>query len=249
VKNWVFCHQKAIEPPGECWDDKKVLIELAKRLGLEGYWNSVEEYFDWKLEPLSITMEQFKEQGMMEGPVEYQKYERFGGFRTKSGKVELYSPTLAELGYEPVPEHHEPPESPVSTPELAQKYPLILTTGIKLPAYNHTDLRHIPWLRELCPEPLVEIHPETARSLSIQDGDWVYIETPRGRIKHKARLFSGIHPRVVATSLGWWYGYKEGWREVNINILTQNKHFDPQVGSAPLKGLLCRVSKAQEAGR
>lgn len=248
VKNWVFCHQKAIEPLGECRDDKKVLIELAKRLGLEGYWRSLEEYFDYKLEPLGMTLDQFKEKGMLEGPVEYQKYEKAHGFRTSTGKVDLYSETLEKLGYEPLPTPHEPPESPLSTPDLAQEYPLILITGVKLLPYNHTDLRHVPQLRKLYPDPLLEIHPDTATKLGIKENDWVLIETPRGKVKHRARLFSGIHPQVVSASHGWWYGYQDGWKEVNINILTEDQHFDPQVGSAPLKGLLCKVSKIQDDG-
>ena len=56
------------------------------------------------------------------------------GFATPSGKAELYSNVLEELGYDPLPFYEEPPESPIRTPEVAKDYPLILTTGGKIPS-------------------------------------------------------------------------------------------------------------------
>ena len=245
TKNYVFCHPKIVEPPEECWEDGKILVELARKLGTEGYWNSVEEALNYRLERLGITFEEFKEKGMVQGPVEYKKYEKFKGFKTESKRIDLYSDVLDKLGYDPMPVHKEPPESPVSTPELAREYPLVLITGSRIHAYFHSSFRNIPRLRKTCPEPLIDIHPDTAKEMGIEDGDWVQIETQRGSIKHKARFNEWLHPRVVSTPHGWWYGYKDGWKEVNINILTDSSHYDPHVGSAPLKGLLCRVKKAE----
>ena len=148
------------------------------------------------------------------------------------------------MGSDPIPVYTEPPESPVSTPELAKEYPLTLITGSKILVYFHSMLRNIPSLRKSMPDPLVDINPGTAGKLGIKEGDWVQIETRRGSIKHKARFDKELAPDVVSTPHGWWYGYKDGWKEVNINVLTESDHYDPEVGSAPLKGLLCRVTKA-----
>jgi len=92
----------------------------------------------------------------------------------------------------------------------------------------------------------VEIHPETARKLHITDGDWTYIETPRGRIKQKAKITSGIHPRVIHAEHGWWFpetmNPSHGWNESNVDILTENKPpLDPYMGSTNLRVLLCKV--------
>ena len=54
------------------------------------------------------------------------------------------------------------PESPLRTPQLAERYPLILTTGAKVHAFFHSEHRQIPTLRHMHPDPIVEIHPETA---------------------------------------------------------------------------------------
>lgn len=240
---WVFYQPKIVEPPEECRDEKNILVELARKLNLEGYWSSEAEYLNYILESAKLDYEQFRDKGMIERPLEYKKYERFGGFLTPSKKVELYSEALKKLGYEPLPVYEEPPESPISTKELVDEYPLILNAGFKTLQYWLSNFRNIPSLRKGEPEPLVEIHPDKAEELGINNGDWVRIVSPRGGVKAKAKLFSGVDPRVVATPYGWWYGYEDGWKEVNINILTDNKHCDPHTGSTPLRALLCRVSK------
>jgi hypothetical protein len=95
-----------------------------------------------------------------------------------------------------VPYYEEPPESPLRTPQLAYEYPLILTTGAKVHAFFHSEHRQIPMIRQLHPDPIVEIHPETAKKLGIKDGAWVYIEHQFGKCKQKARPASEIHEKV-----------------------------------------------------
>ncbi|MCJ7495183.1 MAG: molybdopterin-dependent oxidoreductase [Deltaproteobacteria bacterium] len=185
--------QQKITQVGEARQDQEIMIELARRLKLPWGTESLEEIINFQLQPLSVNFEQMKERGYIAVPPKYLKYEN-SGFATPSGKVELYSSTLERLGYDPLPGYAELPESPLSAPELAQDYPLILTTGTKSPVFFHSEGRQIPYLREIEADPLVEIHPETASRFGIEDGDWIWIETLRGRIKQKARLTGGIDP-------------------------------------------------------
>ena len=105
----------------------------------------------------------------------------------------------------------------------------------------------IDWLREIVPDPIVEIHPDVAGKLGISDGQWVYIESPRGRIKQKAKLTTGIDPRVVAAQYGWWFPEikdpQHGWRESNINMLTDNDPagYDSAMGADNLRVLMCKI--------
>jgi anaerobic selenocysteine-containing dehydrogenase len=244
TKNYIFCHKKVVEPPEHCWEDKKILVEIAKRLGLTGYWKSVEECLDDRMARTGITFDEFRKKGMLEGQVTFKKYEKHGSFKTPSKKVELYAEHLEKIGVDPLPVFKEPPESPVSTPELAKKYPLILVTGIKTIGYLHSAFRSISQLRKLVPEPILEIHPNAAKQRHINDGDWVSIETLRGKILHKARFDESLNPAVVTAQHGWWYGYKDGWKTVNINMLTDDENIDPNVGSGALKGLMCEVRKS-----
>ncbi|MCX6012182.1 MAG: molybdopterin oxidoreductase, partial [Chloroflexi bacterium] len=102
----------------------------------------------------------------------------------------------------------------------------------------------------LYPEPVINIHPDTAHKLGIKDDDWVYIETKRGKIKQKAVLSSEVDPRVVIADYGWWFPERKddsmfGWTESNINMLTDiQPPYNREMGSTNLRGILCRVTKA-----
>lgn len=94
---------------------------------------------------------------------------------------------------------------------------------------------------------MVEIHPETAEKEGIHEGDRVVIESSRGRVRQKAKLYGGMDPRVVAAEHAWWFPEKKppghGWEESNINILTDNAYetCDPAMGATNIRTLLCRI--------
>jgi anaerobic selenocysteine-containing dehydrogenase len=247
--NWkrhgfVLARQKCVEI-GEAWQDHKIFQELGKKMGQE-WWDTVDDALDYLLEPAGLTWEKFKEVGYLQGEMVYHKYEE-RGFSTPTGKVELYSTVLEKWGYDPLPKYTEVFESPVSKPELLEKYPYILNAGLRTPTFFHSANRMIPWLREIRPDPIVEIHPDTADRIGVSEGDWVYIESPRGRCKEKVKLNGGINPQVIVAEHGWWFPEKEGpghgWEESNINILTDNSHesMDPAIGSTNLRTCLCNV--------
>lgn len=210
-----------------------------------------EEAIEYQIKQLGITYEQFINAGCIRGDVrEFKKYER-NGFPTATGKVELYCTVLEKLGYDPLPFYEEPPEGPVSTPELNERYPLILNTGGKFMPMFHSEHRQLGiGTRERHPEPLMDIHPETAQKLGISESDWVWIETRRGRIKQKARLNDGILPNVVNAEASWWFPEMPGgepslhglW-ESNANVLTLDEPDcrDPLTGGWCNRALLCRV--------
>jgi len=234
---------------GECRSDYKIWQGLAKHLGLGDYfWEDDQQVLDFLLKPAGLTFDEFREVGVISGAKRYRNYER-SGFNTPSGKIELYSSRLEEWGFDPLPVYHEPPESPYSEPELAKEYPLIFTNQ-KLAPFHHSGGRQIPSLRGSHPDPMVTIHTGTASKLGIAEGDWVYIETKRGRIQHKASLTPNIDPRVVILEHGWWFPERGasalyGWAESNINVLTDNKMpYAREMGSATLRGILCKVYKA-----
>ena len=110
-------------------------------------------------------------------------------------------------------------------------------------------MRQSEYLRKGHPDPLIEIHPELAQAKNIENGDWVWVETPRGRVQLKAKLFNGLDPRVASAEFGWWFPERGapdyGWRESNINVLTMDgPPLDPGMGATNLKGLMCNIEKA-----
>ncbi len=245
-KNWCVIAQQKVAQVGDCRDDREVMIQIARRLGLtEAFpWANYREFLEWMLENTGLTFEQFCEKGILTGKMEYYKYKK-SGFPTGSGKFEIYSELLEIQGVSSMPLYREPPRSPLSKPELAKKYPLILTTGAKIACFFHSEGRQIKTLRKLNPDPLVEIHPKTAALLEIEEGEWVWIETPEGRVTMRAKLFDGIAEDVVSAQHAWWFPEKNspeyGWKESNVNLLFGDTEYDPDTGSESLRSTLCRV--------
>jgi anaerobic selenocysteine-containing dehydrogenase len=231
-----FHLQQKVVQHGECWTDYKIFNEMAKRLGFaDRMFPDDEAYFDFVLEPSGMTFEEFRKVGVISVPYTFKKYEA-NGFKTPSGKIQLYDERLKDLGFDPLPGYHEPTESPVKTPELAKEYPLIITTGGRVPVFRHSELRNIPILREIVSELLVSINPKTAGELGINDGDLVTIESPRGNMEAKAYLTEGIDPRVVQVPSHW-------AGKNNVNRIMDNANCAPMIGSIQYRCQLCRVEK------
>lgn len=239
-------------------DDYEFWRGLGIRLGQEEYWpwESVREYYNWRLKPMGLTFEELVEMGKwFPEKREFRKYEKTG-FGTPTGKVEFYSTVLEKFGYDPLPKYEEPPESPVSAPEIAKEYPYILITGARFLPYFHSEFRQMEAFRKLYPYPVCEIHPETAKKHGIEEGDWVWIETRRGRIIQKCRYVEDLDPDVVHAQHGWWFPElpgEEPWLHgvwiSNVNVLTDDDpdHIDKALGSWPLRTMLCKIYKAERS--
>ncbi|MEL7567223.1 MAG: molybdopterin-dependent oxidoreductase [Dehalobacterium sp.] len=261
--DFLITSQRAIQPMYDRCTDYDFWRSLGLKLGQGEMWpwKTLEDAYFHRIEPLGYGTEnydEFVELYRYHFPERvYFKYKE-QGFATPSGKVELYSSVLEELGYPPLPSYIPPVENEEDNPELAEKYPLVLTTGGGFMPYHHSEHFQIKELRFLRHEPYMEINPATAKELGIEEGDWVWIETARGRIKQKANLTEAVHPRVVVTQRGWWYperGTNEpdfcGCLESNTNVLTStaDEHCDPIGGSWANRGLLCRVYKVDGSER
>jgi anaerobic selenocysteine-containing dehydrogenase len=268
--SWIMARNKVIEPMGDYKSDYEFWLDLGVRMGYgEDFWQGdIEKCMNYQLENFGMTMEELRSHpaGLIYEPKQpvYEKYERIfatpsprlsGAAYLPQGKVAIYNTSFEENGYNPLPEWVEPPESPISTPELLEKYPLTFFDTHTSEVYHHAWLRNIPYLREIQPDPWIHIHPDTARARGIEDGDWVIVESPHGWIKVKALYFPGIRPDTIMSLHGWWQGCEElglpgyplldGGANVNILYTTDpEKAFDPVVTAMP-KQTLVQVRKAE----
>jgi len=238
---YVMLSKKLIEPLGECWPDWKFYSELGRKMGYGEYfpWDTDEEVVAHMLEPSGITLKQLLEEhpeGVWFGKRCYD-INAPKQIRTPSGKIELYSQSLADAGHDPIPIHREPTQSPVSNPELAKEYPLILVTGARTPEYTHWQMKNIPQLRQLAPDPIAQVNPAVAKEYGVADGDMIIVETTGGQVKVKASLTEDVMPRVVSLIHGW-------GGEFNENMLTKLEPNDPVTGYAEFRNLACRIRKA-----
>jgi anaerobic selenocysteine-containing dehydrogenase len=244
LTDYVKLFQPAVSPLGECRSEWDIYSSLARRLGFgDLFWGgSFEKCVDYIVEPLKTTyrdLEKNPEGIKYEMQTRPEKHYEKTGFKTPSGKVEIASTALTEQGLDPLPVYKEPPESPLSQPELAKKYPLVMTSGARVMAYIHSQFRNIPQLRELMPDPLVDINPVDAAQRDIKTGDILTISSPRGSIKMKANVTDTILRGVVSLPHQW-------TGEANVNELVGDKTLDPISGFFPYKSQLCQVTKYRQ---
>lgn len=257
---------KTVEPHGESRNEQQVILDIYWKLIEKGFqpqksrtntdfiqWKTIDEFLNYTLKGIGITWEDLKERHTFDYPAKpYRLYDdptfKFG---TPSGKVELYSSVLESFGYEPLPVFREPVESPYSTPELARDYPFILMEArVRGGVFMHSSNRWATWARRKHPYPQMDIHPESANKLNIENDDWVWIETPRGRVLHKARITTSIHPKVVNCEPGWWYPETKeplfGVWDSNVSLLcSMDGPYDPVEGTSTLRNMLCKIYKAE----
>ncbi len=168
AQSFVQLRQPVVPPQGESRGDTEIVFDLACRLGLgEHFWDGdIEAGYRYQLGPSGITLEELR--AHPEGirvPLETHDRAfaeevdgRFKGFATPTGLAELYSERFLDHGYPPLPEFEEPLVSQQSRPDLADRFPLVLTCTHN-PHFCESQHRGIARLRKLSRDPEVELHP------------------------------------------------------------------------------------------
>lgn len=253
---WVLqWREPAAMPRGESRDELWIIFELAKRLGFaEQFWGGdIEAAFEAMLQPAGVSLKKLKEADggiFMQGPVAYQKYLE-NGFSSMSGRVELFSQPLKDIGQSPLPQWNDPFAVFQEAGLSREEYPFLLINA-KLREYCQSQHRALPSLRKRHPRPFVEINQAKAREMGIADGDMVVLETINGQISLEAKLTEGISADVVCTQHGWWQACPElglsghdiySPQGANVNLLYRPDYADPISGSLHLRGFPCKVRK------
>jgi len=251
--------EKVINPVGEARNDYLIMAELARRLGYgDLYPQGEEEMIRFALKDSGYSLEQIKEAGgsvkKLTPMMEYKKWEKGKlrtdgkpGFETPTGKFEIWSTTLEDNDYEPLPKYIEPEEGPLADPKLFKKYPLVFNSG----ARPHTDFRSqhhgIKGLLKDNPEPTVELNSIDAQKRDIKNGDLVEVRSPRGGVHFRARITDDIVQGAIECNMGG--GTPVGpraWKEWNVNELTDMAKYDKISGFPVYKALLCDVVRIKE---
>jgi anaerobic selenocysteine-containing dehydrogenase len=260
----VIATQPVIEPLGESRSDTDIIFGLAQKLGIDfqsydetsagelggflpngapDFGDAFDAAMDWILEPSGMKMAELKKHpgGMRVPhplPVTFKKYEQ-NGFPTPSGKMEFVSSILEKHsdrdGIDGLPAYNEPELSPVSTPEVAAEYPLVLGTGTRLPMFVHSRTFRLPWTRSLRREAAVDLNPADATRYGIAPGDLVELSTPYGSIQVRANV-----TELAREGVAHMY---HGYAEADVNTLLSGDYLDPISGFPGFKASLCAVKK------
>jgi anaerobic dimethyl sulfoxide reductase subunit A len=228
-------HDRVIESVGEPRSTFEIAKELAARLGLANWSTKTEE--EWVREIVEECedipdYEEFRKQGYHKlslprpfiGFKEKIDDPEHSPFRSRSGKIEIYSQEIADVGdplLPPIPKYIEAWEGPNDA--LARKYPLqLLTTQFKRRGLSRFDT--VPWLRELDPQAVL-INTDDAAGRGINDGDVVRVFNDRGQMIIPAKVTPRIMPGVVDVPEGAWYAPDESGvdRGGCANVLTKDE--------------------------
>lgn len=252
---WLMATNRVIEPLGDYKSTFQFFLELAEAMGYgNDFWDGdIDAAMDDLLAPLDLSMAQLRSKphgiAAKPAPPTYEKYQQTFSRLSPAighapflpqGKIALYNTTFEAAGFNPLPTWREPPESLTATPELADTYPLILSDYHTSKSFSASWQRNVPYLREIEPEPILHIHPDTATERGIRENDWIRVSSPHGFMKVRARLYPGIRPDTVMVLHGWWQGCEElGFDDypvadggANVNVMysvDQEKAYDPLI--------------------
>jgi anaerobic dimethyl sulfoxide reductase subunit A len=225
---------KVIEPLGQCKTHLEIARELASHLGLADFGEETEdELLRKEVAGTEIPdYDQFK----MKGVYRIESHEPYVPFKkqieapdnytfdTPSGKIEIYSQTLADMNdpeIPTVPKYIDPWEG--RNDPLVKKYPLQLISS-HFKRRTHSQFDNVPWLRELEPQAML-MNSSDAEIRNIRDGEKVRVFNDRGEIALRVKITERIMPGVVDVPQGVWYEPDErdtGLSE-NPNVLINDK--------------------------
>jgi len=241
--------QKAVEPPGEATSTYQFWRDLGRRMGFAELfpWDTIEDVLDYRLSPSGKSFEEFStENYMYVPPPQYRKYRKVG-FATPSGKVELKSSVLEELGFDPLPYYRE-------GPAVSEAYPYHVFTGVREDAFFQTGQRQVKVLRDRSPTPKLFMHPNDAQRQDIKDNDWVKLETETGAVSAKVLVQPSMKEGHIRVPHGWWYPEMRGTADLAGSFISSDavlcpddpEHLDYEQGIPHFKGFPGRIVKLSE---
>ena len=238
--------EKVVEPPEEACSTFQFWHDLAHRMGFGNLfpWDSIEAMLDYRLAPSGMTFAEFADKQYMQvtNP-EYRKY-RKTGFGTPSGKVEIKSSILEELGFDPLPYYRE-------GPAVDADYPYHVFTGVREDAFFQTGQRQVKVLRDRSPTPKLFMHPTDAARQEIEDNQWVKLETRTGEVVAKVLIQDSMKEGHVRVPHGWWYPELRGSADLAGAFLSSDavlcpdapEDLDREQGIPHFKGFPGRIVK------
>ena len=243
--------EQIIEPVGEAKADLFIYQQLAEYMGRpDAFPKNKEELYGQAFKGRESLLERLKEhpEGIVfENKRIYRKYETGGlrsdgrkGFPTPSGKFEISSTVLEDMGYTGYPVYKDISEEP----GLKAGFEFVMTCGNRSPVRYSSFGPNIEALAALDPYPTADIDPLDAARLEIEDGCEVDVETAFGTKCFRARI-TPMHPGTIHVFSGGGSSYhSEAWREGNINDVNSMEIRDDISGFPAFKAIPCRIRRA-----
>jgi anaerobic selenocysteine-containing dehydrogenase len=221
-------NRPAISPRGECKSNWEVMGLLAEALGFQEAWlhqsadEVIEEVLEKSPELRGFTLERLKSEGAVPIPIDDSTPFAGARFPTPSGKVELFSQTLAERGIDPLPGRFMDEEDDGGVEASERLSATSEALQLLTPASHHfvsSSLANQPGLLKNAGTPFVEIHPDDAVLRRIRNGEEVLVYNGRGSCRLRAVVTEATRPGVVVSPKGRWAKLDGG---TNVNWTTSD---------------------------
>jgi thiosulfate reductase/polysulfide reductase chain A len=241
VGDKAYLRQPVIEPQGDSKSALWIYKQLGERLGLGDYfqYTDEEDYLRQQLAPLGVSLEDVKAKGYADMPPKETNGEIV--FNTVSGKIEVYSETLAKAGFSPWPTWEEPP-----VPGENEFY---LLTG-KVAQQTQFGTQNNQLLHKYSDEPRLWMNADTAASMNLVDGDWLEVTSQVGKVNIRLRATQAIRSDCVYMAPGYGHISKGLTTAFGLGASDSALHVtytDPISGSQALSQTFVTVQKAKDA--
>jgi len=220
---------RVVDPVGEARDDYDVLSGVAVRLGVAAAFTEGRTAREWlehlygewrdRLAARGHEVAGFKEfwaagqVALPPGPARFALFERFRAdprrhaLATPSGRIELFSPTVARFGYDDCPGHPAwlEPDEWLGGPR-ARRFPLhLIANQPSTRLHSQLDVGRVSQQAKVAGREALWLHPDDARDRGIRDGDVVRVFNDRGACLAGAVLTDTVRPGVARLPTGAWF--------------------------------------------
>lgn len=212
--------------------------QIAKRLGLGDYfpYQDYAEVLDWQLQQVGSSLAEMQKLGVKNFKRETAMYYRSGEdikFKTASGKIELYSTTLEQNGYDPLPRYTPPQKPPRDFYHLNYG---------RAPSHTFGRTSNNPLLFELMPENAAWINPLVAKDWDIKNGEYLRLKNPEGKTSNKIRV--RVTERIRPDSVFIVHGFGHTSKRLRLTngvgasdaLLMSRVLVDPIMGGTGMRG-------------
>lgn len=235
----------ALPPRGESKPGWWIAKEIAHRIGLDKYfpWKDYTEVLDWRLKQVGSSLDEMRKLGIKHFPRKTPVYYEPGAaisFKTPSGKIEFYSTTLKDAGFDPMPRHTPRPAPPDGHYHLNYG---------RAPQHSFSRTQNNPVLYQLMPENVVWIHPAAALRFDIPSDSYVRLVNPDGKVSNAVRVRITERTRPDSVWLTHGFGHTaEGLtlaygRGADDSALMTRVLFDPISGATGMRGNIVTLRK------
>lgn len=240
IGNKIFLRQPVIDTLYDTKSSLMIYKELADHLGLGDFlpYKDETDLLQQQLKPFPISLEELKEKGYYEVQNFRKDHSKDFNFQTTSGKIEISSSIMEQMGKKAVPNWVDPPR-----PDEDHYY---LLTG-KTAQHSQMFTQNNSWLLELFPENKLWLHTLVAAKLGVNEDEEVIVESEVGKVRIKAHVTEGIRPDCVFMVSGFGHVSKGLRKAYGLGASDSALHkslADPISGGSALSETFVTVIKA-----